>query len=240
MRNGWVIHHNGPQAHVVGRSHDRCVSFWRGVVNYHANTKGWGDVAYSFGICPHGLRFTGRGWDARQWANGEDEVGMDDGSDDEWYTVLAFVGGGEAAGHDTGEPEEPVTPEMAAGIRDLIAEGRESGRCGDRVLPHHDFKEKACPGPTLAALAAELDRQPLTAPQEDDMVKLDDEDKDWFRALATEIAGDRSEVDAYNEKGTRRSTWRWSGEMVTRQRRIEDHLDAVSERLTAIEEQLRS
>lgn len=175
MRKGFVIHHNGPPANCVGRSHDRCVSFWRAVKRYHTETKGWSDIAYSFGVCPHGDLFSGRGWHRAQWANGSDQVGVNDGRDSDWYTVLAFVGGGAHGGYDTGSKEEPVTPEMGAGLRSLIQTGRSSEYCDRRVLPHNAFKRKACPGPTLTMCAARLDNGATTPPitnQEDDMATV--------------------------------------------------------------------
>lgn len=50
--------------------------------------------------------------------------------------------------------------------------------------------------------------------QEDDM-PLDDNDKAWLRALATEIAGPRRNVDEFAQTGQRRDVWRWAGEAVT-------------------------
>jgi hypothetical protein len=176
MKKGLVIHHNGPPALCVGQPHDRCERFWRAVRDYHVNTKGWSDIAYSFGVCPHGQAFVGRGWFKNQFANGSDDVGVDDGRDSEWFTVLAFVGGGSYAGTSTGSPEERVTPEMERGIVSLVALGRGKGYCGDRVLPHNVFKRKVCPGPTLIALAAHLDNgatsPPITDEGDDEMVVL--------------------------------------------------------------------
>ena len=159
MKNGFVIHHNGPPANCIDRPHTRCEVFWASVRSYHVNTKGWSDIAYSFGICPHGARFTGRGWDKNQFANGEDVVGVEDGPDRDWYSVLAFVGGG----YDS-VPEEKVTPSMLLGLSRLIDEGRDTGRCGLAVLPHKDFKPKPCPGPTLTALARAWDDRPFAPP----------------------------------------------------------------------------
>lgn len=155
MRRGFTIHHNGPPASCVGKTHDRCVAFWSAVRNYHLS-KGWSDIAYSFGVCPHGVRFTGRGWDRNQWANGSDVVGPDDGADAYWYTVLVFIG-----------TDEAPTVEMVDGVRELIGEGRASGRCGNRVLPHNAFKVKACPGPEFTEYAAQWDNAPLSDPQGD-------------------------------------------------------------------------
>lgn len=167
MRRGFTIHHNGPPANCVGERHSRCEAFWRAVRSFHVNDKGWSDIAYSFGVCPHGERFVGRGWDKHQFANGSDDVGADDGDDSEWYTVLVFVGGDDS----TGDKEAP-TPAMVTATALLIDEGRRSGRCGNRVTPHNFWKRKPCPGPEFTALAAAWDRhpvptRPIVSPQED-------------------------------------------------------------------------
>jgi hypothetical protein len=176
VRKGVVIHHNGPPAKCVDQPHDRCERFWRGVRDYHVNTKGWSDIAYSFGVCPHGQMLAGRGWHRSQWANGSDQVGVDDGRDSEWYTVLAFVGGGAYGGFNTGSPEEQVTADMQRGIIEVIRQGRAAKFCDHRVLPHNVFKSKACPGPTLTALAIRLDggasTPPITNEKEDEMTVL--------------------------------------------------------------------
>lgn len=167
MRYGVVLHHNGPPANCLGRAHSRCDEFWRAVCRYHGEKFGakWAPTSlYSFGMCPHGRRYQGRGWNQSQAANGRDVVGGNDGSDANWYTVLAFIGG-----------TEKPTGDMLAGLADLIAEGRNSGRCGRRVLPHNRFKSKACPGPELTDQAYTWDNAslkplaPTPLPEEDDM-----------------------------------------------------------------------
>jgi hypothetical protein len=176
MRRGFTIHHNGPPANCIGRGHDRCVAFWDSVRAFHTNPepigKGWSDIAYSFGVCPHGERLVGRGWDRRQWANGTDMVGADDGDDSDWYTVLVFVGGDTSTG-DT----EPPTAEMIGATAQLIEEGRSTGRCGDRVTPHNFWKRKPCPGPEFTVLAREWDGRPTVTeiPLEDDMTPAETE-----------------------------------------------------------------
>lgn len=159
MRRGFTVHHNGPPANCINHSHSRCIDFWNAVVRFHTNPKpigkGWSGVAYSFGVCPHGERFTGRGWTLRQWANGSDEVGPDDGEDSEWFSVLVFVGGDDST-HDN----EPPTAAMIDATADLIQDGRDLGLCGDRVTPHNFWKRKPCPGPEFEALCKAWDRKP--------------------------------------------------------------------------------
>lgn len=196
MRRGFVLHHNGPPANCVGRPHHRCIDFWNNVGEYHAAK--WGDAwirsVYSFGICPHGEVFVGQGWLNRQAANGRDVVGPNDGGDSEWYTILCFVGGGAYGGFDTGSPEEAVTPMMDHAIRELIDRGRVNGHAQDRVLSHNQFKPKACPGPTLTALAHALDNNPTLS--EDNMEFTRDEAFMYVSAQYHEIAGRAPEPGA--------------------------------------------
>jgi len=164
MKRGFVLHHNGPAANCLDRPHTRCVAYWAAVRSFHMapepKGQGWSDIAYSFGVCPHGMRLTGRGWNKNQFANGTDLVGTNDGPDSEWYTVLVFIGIGEAP-----------TEQMVDGVVALIDEGRASGRCASRVLPHNAFKQKACPGPEFTTYAQLWDNRALVAPtqKEDDM-----------------------------------------------------------------------
>lgn len=178
MRKGFVFHHDQADHPVykTDSTHRRCEAFWRAVRNYHVNTKGWSDIAYSFGVCPHGVRFVGRGWDKSQWANGSDQVGFDDGSDAYWYTVLLFIGG----------PEAPNLP-MIAALETLVEEGRNSGRCGLRVLPHNDFKRKVCPGVEATALARAWDNRPHlgTVPLPIEVADLQADERDWLYAIYT-------------------------------------------------------
>jgi hypothetical protein len=168
VKLGWTIHWNGPAANVVGREHTRCVAFWRAVRNFHVNTNGWSDIAYSFGVCPHGEIFEGRGWHRNQFANGTDQVGENDGNDRDWYTALCFIG----------EGEHPP-PAMTDALHHLVDQGRVSGACGLRVLPHNAFRRKSCPGPELTAWAAYWDNRSMhqVVPEEDDMqthdIKID-------------------------------------------------------------------
>jgi hypothetical protein len=183
VRQGFTVHHNGPPANCVGQPHSRCEAFWRAVRSFHVNDKGWSDIAYSFGVCPHGVRFVGRGWVKHQFANGDDEVGPDDDENGPWYSVLMFVGGGPG----TGDPEEMPPPAMDDGLDRLITEGRNSGRCGMRVEPHSKWKRKPCPGPHYTAYCTKHNNRPInpTTPKDwfDMATKKDLEDviKDLFK-----------------------------------------------------------
>lgn len=182
MKQGFVIHHNGPDTNLAGKPHSACESYWLGVKRYHVVTKGWSDIAYSFGVCHHGRRFVGRGWDKNQFANGSDEVGVDDGKDSEWYTVLVFLGWNANSDHPV--DEEP-SAEMVDGVRDLIAEGRDTQRCGTRVLPHNAFKQKHCPGTTFTSLAASWNHAPLDTG--DDLMGAAEDILEEIKAVRAEL-----------------------------------------------------
>jgi hypothetical protein len=172
MKRGFVIHHNGPWTRLSAASpHTACISFWNGIKAYHTNPepegKGWSGVAYSFMVCHHGHRLDGQGWNKNQFANGKDVVGEYDGNDSEWYTVFVPIGWNESNG-----AEQATTPAMERGVADLINEGRRTGRCGNRVLPHNRFKIKRCPGKRFTDLANQWDNRPIslaTVLEEDEM-----------------------------------------------------------------------
>lgn len=207
MRQGFTVHHNGPPAECVGQGHSRCERFWAGVKNWHINGNGWSDIAYSFGICPHGIRFTGRGWVKSQFANGDDEVGADDDINGPWYSVLMFVGGGPG----TGDPEEKPTAAMDHGLDLLITEGRRSGRCGMRVKPHSDWKRKPCPGPHYYTYCRTWDNQ--------DIVR-DPPMKEWdemaSKAEVKEALAEVLDVYANDQSGAPRPTGMIPGEISAR------------------------
>lgn len=163
MRRGFVNHWNGPPANCVGQPHARCERFWAAVKRFHGEKFGakWAATSlYSFGVCPHGVVFTGCGWDGRQAANGRDVVGENDGTDSEWFTVFSFLG----------EGEKPTGP-MITAVRKLIKQGRDAGRCGLRVLPHKNFKFKTCPGPEMTVLSRQWDNTAFkdATPEEQEM-----------------------------------------------------------------------
>lgn len=151
-RSGFVVHHDQADrpVYTTDLSHGRCEAFWSAVRRYHVNVNGWSDIAYSFGVCRHGVPFVGRGWFRSQFAGGADQIPDDLAySDAHWYSVLCFLGG----------PEHP-TAEMLSGLASLIAEGRAAGYCGLRVIPHNRFRRKPCPGPALTAWCELADGNP--------------------------------------------------------------------------------
>lgn len=53
--------------------HERCASILRAYQAFHLDTKGWCDLAYTSAVCPHGVRFEGRGPMVRTGAQGTND-----------------------------------------------------------------------------------------------------------------------------------------------------------------------
>lgn len=112
--------------------HADCIKRWLSWQNYHMDTHGWVDIAYTGGYCDHGYAFPGRGFGVRTAANGTND------SNDRYY-AYTWIGGGSA------------TPTQAAldALDWWFEEGRKAGNAGSEVRNHSDFKPTACPGDPL-------------------------------------------------------------------------------------------
>lgn len=68
---GITVHYGGESPWRGGVfDHNRCPSIWRAWQDFHMDGRGWADVAYTSGVCPHGHRFEGRGAGVRTAAQG--------------------------------------------------------------------------------------------------------------------------------------------------------------------------
>jgi hypothetical protein len=129
--------------------HARCASIWRGWQAFHmspgwAGTRNGGsDVAYTSAVCPHGVRFEGRGPGVRTGANGTNA-----GNQRSYATV--YIAG----------DADPVTDEAKAAFLDEAARLRVPLR-----WDHSDWKPTACAGDPIRAWEATGWRRPfLTRP----------------------------------------------------------------------------
>ncbi|MFD3487979.1 peptidoglycan recognition family protein [Streptomyces sp. NPDC058665] len=85
---GLVLHYNGSATSL--REHADCVAYWQRVRRFHIDGNGWVDIGYSFGVCPHGEVFAGRGFDRYQAAQGTTAGNTD------YYSVSLMIGGVES------------------------------------------------------------------------------------------------------------------------------------------------
>lgn len=150
-RKGVVLHWNGPPLRLntnadaaALRRRERAVV--KAIQRFHQRNQGWSDAAYSYLVGQSGTIYEVRGDNWDQFANGSDNVGVNDGSDKDFYTVMVMIGEGERP---TAAAKNAVTA--------IVGHVRGLGT-GDRVLPHNAFKRKTCPGKDLIELARTLDR----------------------------------------------------------------------------------
>ncbi len=141
---GAAPHYGGPAQRIA--EHATCLRRWKAWQDYHMDSHGWADIAYTGGYCDHGYALAGRGAGVRTAANGTNA------GNDSYYGVVWIGGQGE-------------TPTQAAldALDWWVLELRTHGGAGDRVVPHQVFTGTQCPGTPLIGRAQQLDRQPISA-----------------------------------------------------------------------------
>jgi hypothetical protein len=134
---GAAVHWGGPRQNIG--THAQCEQTWRAWQNYHMNTHGWADIAYTTGFCNHGYALAGRGLGVRTAANGTN-------AGNNAYYAFTWIGG------------QGNTPTQAAvdALEWLIHNARQNG-AGRRVRPHRDFTGSSCPGDVFFRHARRLD-----------------------------------------------------------------------------------
>lgn len=124
-------------------NHDRCASIWRAWQAFHMDARGWTDIAYNSGVCPHGHRYDGRGVGRRSAANGTNTGNARS------EAVVYIAGDG-----------DPLTDEAKLAFLD---EGsRMAG--GSLRWDHSDWKATECAGGPFRTWEADRFRSPVPAP----------------------------------------------------------------------------
>jgi len=204
-RRGVVIHWNGPK---IGQpEHQGCPGLVRGIQDFHMDSKGWTDIAYSFVACQHGTVYEGRGWRGFQFANGsvKPPAGTGrfdltvDGSSEHWYTVLCLTGGDHDAKGRVLDEQRPSAALVGA-LTGLVEIARDKG-AGREVKPHNDFRVKSCPGPTLHSHVRRWDGAAVTF-EEDDVTPAECE------AAMRKVL--RQELGADSDRSVRSAYWELS------------------------------
>lgn len=142
---GQTAHYGGPSPWGAGpdrstparfrdtTDHHRCASIWRAWQAFHMDTRGWNDIAYNSGICPHGVRLEGRGPRRRSGANGTN-------TGNARSTATCYIAG----------DSDPITVEAKTAYLD------ECSRMGSPPRwQHGDWKSTACAGPSIRAWKAQ-------------------------------------------------------------------------------------
>lgn len=127
---GCTVHWEGPK--MGDYPHDRCAGKVAGIQRFHQVIRGWSDIAYNEIVCPHGVRFEGRGYGIGSAANGSTPANKAS------YAICVMVG--------EGDPCEQVVLEAVA---DAVADYRRFGKAGNVVKGHRDWIRTQCPGDFL-------------------------------------------------------------------------------------------
>lgn len=168
-KNGLVIHYDGSNQGLAGKSHDSCRAYWKATRRFHMGpARGWLDIGYSFGVCPHGVVMEGRGWQRQQAAQ--------PGGNTTW-TSVTFM---------SGDAEKPTTAQINA-FKELRAWLRGKG-LGSAIRGHRDFISTSCPGSTLYSMVK--DGALTGAPGTEDDVAAEDVWKYNIAAPWVEKGGD--------------------------------------------------
>lgn len=131
---GIAIHYDGGKGKLTPSSHSKCAAIVRSIQNYHMDSNGWLDIAYSYLVCQHGYVYEGRGLNKRTAANGSNS------GNQFYYAVCGLV-------NDADTP----TPEMIQGFKDACQYLRINGGAGSKVVGHKDLYNTSCPGKLLYA-----------------------------------------------------------------------------------------
>lgn len=128
--NGMVVHYDGSDQGLATKAHSACVKYWENTRKFHMGPeRRWNDIGYSFGVCPHGYVFEGRGWQKQQAAQ--------PGGNSTW-TSCTFMSG----------DHETATAAQLQAFNDLRAYLRGKGlKAG--IKGHRDFISTSCPGTSL-------------------------------------------------------------------------------------------
>lgn len=162
-RKGLVIHYDGSNQGLARKAHSACVSYWKSTRAFHMGpARGWADIGYSFGACPHGYVMEGRGLGRIQAAQ--------PGGNDTWYSCTLMSG-----------PGEDPTPAQIDAVRQLRRWLMGKGVAG-AVRGHRDFISTSCPGDRLYRLVTSGAFAKAPSEEDDDM-QLNDKVriKDWVR-----------------------------------------------------------
>ncbi|MEO3875518.1 peptidoglycan recognition family protein [Nonomuraea sp. B12E4] len=211
---GLVIHYDGSKQGLADKPHSTCVTYWKNTRRFHVgSSRGWADIGYSFGACPHGYVFEGRGVNRIQAAQPT--------GNSTWYSVTLMSGPGET----------PTTAQIEA-VRELRAWLMDRGVAG-AVKGHRDFYSTDCPGSVLYAMVRDgtFAKKPSGATS---MIEEDDVDVNavWHDARIKMNKGEDSESE--------RSPASFLQEIETEQDRIKTRLDNLDAKMDAMLNRLSS
>ncbi|MEV4670957.1 peptidoglycan recognition family protein [Actinomadura sp. NPDC049382] len=209
-KNGLVVHYDGSNQGLAGKSHASCRAYWKATRKFHMGpARGWLDIGYSFGVCPHGIVMEGRGWQRQQAAQ--------PGGNSTW-TSVTFM---------SGDDERPTAAQVAA-FKELRAWLRGKG-LGSAIRGHRDFISTSCPGSTLYSMV-KSGALAGAAGKDDDMPLSGNDAK-----FIADAVWRRDEIAAPDDN-PKNPTWWASSHLVDHGRRLREILAKVNAQGAAIGE----
>jgi len=124
---GIVIHYDGGSRNLTAKEHPACLDYWKWCRDFHIKTNGWKDIGYSYGICPHGVLFEGRGFGREQAAQ--------PGGNRDWLSVTLMLG----------KKESPTEKQIAA-FNEFRTKLVRTKKIAEAVSFHSMFFATDCPG----------------------------------------------------------------------------------------------
>lgn len=179
--SGSVFHFVGNDLKLLGKPHSECQRVWRGIQNYHLDSKDWSDIAYSVGACYHDVILAGRGKGVRTAANGTNTA------NGKYHAVCALTG-----------PNDPVTDEL---LTAMLAAAKMLG--GGKILGHTDVKTTHCPGNKLqrwinAGAQAPSEPAKTNSTGGNEMARKEPQDwakPSWDKAMAARVFSEHTNAD---------------------------------------------
>jgi hypothetical protein len=128
--HGIAVHFDGNDQGLANKAHNACRAYWMATRSFHMGPKRkWLDIGYSWGVCPHGIVFEGRGLNHVQAAQ--------PGGNSSWYSCTFM----------SGPAESPPLVQIQA-FREFRSWLRGKGVAA-ALRGHRDFVSTDCPGTTL-------------------------------------------------------------------------------------------
>ncbi len=167
---GATRHWEGP--HMGDFPHQSCPAKVRGIQNYHMDSKGWTDIAYTGVVCPHGYVYEGRGLLVRTAANGTTEG-------NETAYAFCYLGG----------EGDPFTEAGKCGMKAAMNWTRAHGGAGAGRNDHNDWKSTQCPGTDIEAWGD--GGEPVTTLEEAEDMPLTESDLNAIHSIVQDVTEQR-------------------------------------------------
>jgi N-acetylmuramoyl-L-alanine amidase len=153
-------------------------STWRGYQRYHMNSRGWSDIAYSFGVGLSGQVYEGRGWRRQGGATGSPE--------DRHSLSICAIGN-----YENQQPSDAMLNAIVA----WIVTGIELGHISpDVIILGHKDKPygTSCPGKNLYQHLPRI-RSEVRDGRVSEEEFMEGPIEEWYRAIADAPDGTRNE-----------------------------------------------